>query len=160
MAIDLRGGYRGGKPFWNASTGAPPERLRGDLELLPALAECGACRAGKDISNGGIAGTLAMLLDCSRAGAELRLDRLPRPDGVDLTRWLISFPSFGFLLTATPERTPEVLAKFAGRDIACAAVGRITASRSLVLALGEARRVFLEASDDAAGGWRPHATSP
>jgi AIR synthase-related protein len=160
MAVDLRGGYRGGKPFWNASTDAPAERLRGDLELLPALAASGACRAGKDISNGGIPGTLAMLLECSKAGAELWLDRLPRPGGVELERWLVSFPSFGFLLTAAPARTLEVIAKFEAREIACAVVGQITASRSLVLTHGEARRVFLEASEDAEAGWRLHATSP
>jgi len=53
MAVDLRGSGRGDKPFWNASVGAPPERLRADLALLPEIAERGWCRAGKDISNGG-----------------------------------------------------------------------------------------------------------
>jgi hypothetical protein len=160
MAVDLRGAYRGANPFWNASTGAPPERLRGDLELLPALAASGACRAGKDISNGGIVGTLAMLLECSQVGAKLRLDRLPRPPGVDLERWLVSFPSFGFLLAANPSRTAEVIAQFAAREIACAAVGRITATRSLVLCHGFERQVFLVAEEHAQGGWRLHATSP
>lgn len=160
MAVDLRGAYRAGKPFWNASTGAPPARLRADLELLPALAETAACRAGKDISNGGIVGTLAMLLDCSRVGAELWLDHLPHPDAVDLERWLISFPSFGFLLSVTPEKTPHIMSQFADRDIACAAVGRITSGRTLILTHGAERRPFLTAIDGAAGGWRLHATSP
>jgi selenophosphate synthetase-related protein len=160
MAVDLRGAYRGGKPFWNASTGAPPERLRGDLDVLPALAGSGACRAGKDISNGGIVGTLAMLLECSGVGAELWLDRLPRPAGVEIERWLISFPSFGFLLAVTPERTAEVAAAFGAREIACETVGRITANRSLALTLGSERAVFLEAREDVEGGWRLHTTCP
>jgi AIR synthase-related protein len=160
MALDLRGAYRGGKPFWNASTGAPPARLRADLEVLPALAASGACRAGKDISNGGIAGTLAMLLDCSGVGAELWLDRLPRPERVEIERWLISFPSFGFLLAVAPVRTAEVVAAFGAREIACATVGRITAQRSLVLALGDERRVFLEAQEGGAEGWRLRTTCP
>jgi AIR synthase-related protein len=156
MAVDLRGAYRAGKPFWNASTDAPQERLRGDLEVLPEIASHGACRAGKDISNGGIAGTLAMLLECSKVGAELWLDRLPRPAGAELERWLISFPSYGYLLSVAPERTAEVAAAFEARGIACETVGRITANRSLVLTLGAGRRIFLEAREDAAGGWRPH----
>jgi len=160
MAVDLRGSYRGGKPFWNASTDAPPERLRGDLALLPALAASGACKAGKDVSNGGIVGTLAMLLECSGIGAELWLDRLPQPAGVDLARWLVSFPSFGFLLAVAPERTAEVIGQFRERAIPCAAVGRLTRERSLVLAHGSALRVFLTALDDGPGGWRLHATSP
>ncbi len=152
VAVDLRGSWRNEKPFWNASTGAPPERLRADLELLPLIAEMGWCRAGKDISNGGVVGTLAMLLQCSPAGAELRLDQLPRPEGVDLARWLISFPSFGYLLSVSPEFSGYVTAQFAKREIACAVAGRITADRSLLLGYGDARTPFplSEASD-------PHA---
>lgn len=139
VAVDLRGSYRGGKPFWNASTGAPPERLRGDLDLLPVLAETGWCHAGKDISNGGIIGTLAMLLHCSGAGAELDLERLPAPPGASLERWLVSFPSFGFLLCCKPENTARVSELFEARGIACAAAGRITAQPGITLLLGSAR---------------------
>jgi uncharacterized protein len=139
VAVDLRGTWRGEKPFWNASVGAPSERLRADLNLLPILAENGWCRAGKDISNGGIVGTLAMLLDCSSAGAELWLEQLPRPAGVDLARWLISFPSFGYLLSVSPEYSERVVAHFASRDIACAVAGKVTSGRSLSLGYGGAR---------------------
>jgi AIR synthase-related protein len=154
MAVDLRGSWRGEKPFWNASVSAPSERLRADLNLLPALAETGWCNAGKDISNGGIVGTLAMLLDCSSAGAELWLDQLPRPAGADLARWLIAFPSFGYLLSVSPENSDRVVAHFASREIACAIVGRITSERSLYLGFGgaRARLPLSEASD-------PHASS-
>jgi uncharacterized protein len=142
MAVDLRGGYRGGKPFWNASVGAPAQRLRDDLRLLPILAEQGWCCAGKDISNGGIVGTLSMLLECSKIGAELWLDRLPRPEGVTLERWLVSFPSFGFLLSVTPESSSPTIARFNQLGIACARVGQVTASPSLILSYGSAREIF------------------
>ena len=164
MAVDLRGSYRKGKPFWNASVGAPAHRLRDDLAILPALAESGVRLAGKDISNGGVVGTLAMLLECSGVGAELWLDRLPKPEDADLARWLVSFPSFGYLLSAAPEDAPGVMRRFRERDIACASVGCITpaadggmtndetrmsnlaaarnVSGALTLCFGEARQVF------------------
>jgi uncharacterized protein len=149
VTVDLRGTWRGEKPFWNASVSAPSERLRADLNLLPALAENGWCHAGKDISNGGIVGTLAMLLECSSAGAELWLDQLPRPAGVNLERWLISFPSFGYLLSVAPKNSERVIAHFASREIASAIAGRVTSGRSLALGYGAARALFplLEASD-------------
>jgi uncharacterized protein len=142
VAVDLRGTWRREKPFWNASVSAPSERLRADLNLLPVLAENEWCRAGKDISNGGIVGTLAMLLDCSSSGAELWVDQLPRPAGVDLERWLISFPSFGYLLSVSPKDSKRVIAHFASRDIACAVAGKITSDRSLFLGYGVARAQF------------------
>jgi AIR synthase-related protein len=142
MAVDLRGNYRGDKPFWNASAGAPPERLRGDLALLPEIAERGWRVAGKDISNGGVVGTLAMLLECSGTGAELWLDRLPRPEGAELDRWLISFPSFGYLLSVAPENSAPVSDLFTARGIACERVGRVTESKGLILSYGTARCEF------------------
>jgi AIR synthase-related protein len=153
-AVDLRGAWRSDKPFWNASVNTPPERLRADLEILPELAERGWCRAAKDISNGGIVGTLGMLLNCSSVGAELLLDRLPRPECVGLNRWFISFPSFGYFLSVSPEYSARVVGQFSKRDIACGIVGRITSERSLFLAYGGARALF-----PLSGASDPHAKS-
>jgi len=142
MVVDLRGSYRGEKPFWNASVGAPPQRLRDNLCLLPTLAEQGWCCAGKDISNGGVVGTLSMLLGCSQIGAELSLDRLPRPKNVALERWLISFPSFGYLLSVARRYSSKTVALFEEVGIACARVGQMTESRSLTLSYGVAQETF------------------
>jgi selenophosphate synthetase-related protein len=128
-AIDLRGRFREPHPYWDASTGAPGERLRGDLALLPGIAEDGLARAAKDISMAGVVGTALMLLECSRAGAVIDLAAIPRPDGVPLARWLTAFPSFGYLLSVRPEATAAVRARFAERGIAAATIGRVDASR-------------------------------
>jgi len=136
MAIDLRGAYQEPHPYWNAATGAPGERLRGDLELLPAIAEAGLCGAAKDISMAGAVGTALMLLECSHVGAVVDVDAIPHPPGVPLARWLLSFPSFGFVLSVSPGHTREVLARFAARDIAAAVVGRVNESRRVTLRSG------------------------
>ena len=125
-AIDLRGRYR--EPFanWEAFTNVPAARLRGDIALLPAIAEAGLACAGKDISQGGIIGTATMLAECSGVGAVIDVLRIPRPDGVSLERWLQTFPSFGYLLAVPPRNVPTVLALFAARGIATAQIGTIT----------------------------------
>jgi len=138
VAVDLRGAYVDPYPYWNCSTHAPPERLRADLELFPALAEDELCTAAKDISMGGVLGTLLMLLECSNVGAGIDLARIPKPAGVALERWLVSFPSFGYLLTAPPGHVAEIRRRFGDRAIACESVGACTAERSLTLShLGE-----------------------
>ena len=128
-AIDLRGRFREPHPYWDASTGSPGERLRGDLEVLPALAEAGLARAVKDISMAGVVGTALMLLECSQVGGVIDLDAIPRPEGVPLPRWLPAFPSFGFLLSVRPDGTPAVLARFAERGVAAAKIGTLDTSR-------------------------------
>lgn len=134
-AIDLRGAYR--EPFdnWNAATTAPPLRLRGDLALLPEIAEQGLAHAAKDISQAGLLGTALMLMECSGVGADIALDRIPRPEGADLERWLRSFPSFGYLLACRPAQADALLARFHGRDIAAAVIGNISAGCGLTLSL-------------------------
>lgn len=136
MAIDLRGAYEEPFPYWNASSNAPGARLRDDLEVLPRLAEDGLCRAAKDISMAGAVGTALMLLECSKVGATIDLDAIPLPPGVPLHRWLSSFPSFGFVLSVRPEHVAEVQSRFAARALACAVVGQVDDSQTLVLRQG------------------------
>jgi len=131
MAVDLRGEWQQPYPYWNASTSAPAERLRADLELLPALAEDGLCDAAKDISMAGTIGTALMLLECSKVGARIDVDTIPRPEGLTLDdapallRWLVAFPSYGFVLSVRPGHAEAVAARFHARGLACAAVGEV-----------------------------------
>ncbi|WP_445678779.1 sll0787 family AIR synthase-like protein [Radicibacter daui] len=129
---DHRGDYRNFDNFFAAGH-APAQRLRGDLASLPALAEAGLVRAGKDISQGGIAGTALMLAECSGVGIELVLDDICPPAGVPLQRWLHSFPSFGFLLAAAPAAASRVCQVFAGRDIAATVIGSVAHGSQVTL---------------------------
>ncbi|HVY14597.1 MAG TPA: sll0787 family AIR synthase-like protein [Rhodopila sp.] len=137
-AIDLRGRYRDPVPNWEAATDAPAERLRGDLELLPSIAEAGLSAAAKDISQGGIVGTAMMLAECSRAGLTIDLDAIPRPEGVALDLWLRTFPSFGYLLTVAPPNLPATLAHFAARGIRAASVGLVEDGHRVDVRQGDA----------------------
>lgn len=144
-AIDLRGRYREHFSNWDASSGSDPIRLRGDLEVLPKLAEDGLCRAAKDISQAGILGTLLMLMECSGIGASIDINVIPRPAEIDfdsrpeaLKRWLLqTFPSFGFLLAVAPEHKARVLARFHARGLACAQIGECDSSHKLQLLDGD-----------------------
>lgn len=154
-AIDLRGAYQEPHAYWNASTGAPPERLRADLEVLPVIAEAGLCMAAKDISMAGILGTALMLLECSQVGAAIDIDTIPRPEGVALERWLTTFPSFGFLLSVDDAALPQVLARFAERGISCAAIGRVDDSRRLTIGRGAEQALLWDLAHETLIGCAP-----
>ena len=161
MAADLRGAYQEPYPYWNASTEAPAARLRADLELLPQLAEAGLCRAAKDISMAGLLGTALMLVECSKVGATIALDALPRPaqveDDAALLRWLSAFPSYGFVLSVAPAALDDVLARFDARDIAAVAIGEVTAARELTLVRGTERCLLWNVAETPFIG-EPHPT--
>lgn len=155
VAVDLRGTYRGLGGNFNAATTATPEQLRGQLALLPELSESGLVGAGKDISMAGVCGSLLMMLETSHVGARLDLARLPSPLGVDPFRWLNSFPSFGFVLTAEPEAVVEVCARFQAAGVACTAVGEITSDCRLELSFGKERATYWDLAEPLTGFGEP-----
>jgi hypothetical protein len=133
MVVDRRGAYR--EPFDNfqAALEAPPERLRADLALLPEVAERGLARAAKDISQGGVPGTAAMLAESSGVSIALDLDAIDPPAGVPLERWLKTFPSYGFLLSVAPRHVEPVLAMFRARGLHAASIGAVKPGSQVTL---------------------------
>lgn len=137
-AFCLEGTYRGDTPFFTSLRARDPERLRTDGEALVEVAEAGACHAARDVSMPGVAGSLLQMLEIAGCGATLDVDALPRPDGVPIERWLVTFPSFGYVLCGPPERAAEAVAVFTGRGLAAATCGALDDSLVLRLASGGA----------------------
>jgi selenophosphate synthetase-related protein len=135
-AFCLEGRYRDQSPFFSSLRDRAPERLRTDGEALVEVAERGLCHAARDVSMPGAGGSLLQLLELAGCGATLDLDRLPRPGGVPLERWLVTFPSFGFVLAAPPGRAQEACAVFHARALDCAVCGTFDDTRTLRIAWG------------------------
>jgi AIR synthase-related protein len=151
-AIDLRGRMRDPALYWDASTGADAARLRADLLLLPGIAEAGLCAAAKDVSMAGVVGTALMLLEASRLGGVIEPAAIPRPESIALERWLLAFPSFGFLLAVEPTDVDAVIGIFDARGIAAAAIGGTDASGVVRLRdAGEEQTLWRFDEDDLTG---------
>lgn len=138
---DMRGAYAGDSSNFPAFLNAPHARLRADMEILPGLAEDGLVTAGKDISQGGIAGTALMLAECSGVGITIDPDRILSPDG-DLARWMTAFPSYGFLLAAKPAKAAAVLSRFHRRGIGASIIGNVETGSILSLTDGMTQHVI------------------
>ncbi len=145
-AIDHRGRYR--EPFnnWQAALEAPHERLRADLACSRKSPSAGLAGAAKDISQGGIPGTAAMLAESSGVAIDIDMDAIEPPAGVSLDRWLKTFPSFGFLLSASRDAADELLSLFRGRDIHAAEIGAVKAGGEVALVSGARRTVLRDFS--------------
>lgn len=133
LVADFDGRPHPDYPFWDAATHKSPEVLRSHLQLLPQLAEARLCDTAKDISMGGIVGTALMLIETSGCGAILDLEALPCPPQLSLDQWLISFPSYGFLLSLRPESLDPVKTLFQSQGLVCEAVGPVIAKHQLIL---------------------------
>lgn len=133
-AFALEGRYRGYGPFFSSLRDRAPERLSEDGEALVEIAAGGLARAARDVSMPGLVGSLLQLVEEAGCGAVVEVEGVPRPEGVPPERWLLTFPSFGFLLTA-PEQTAAAATEcFHRRGLACAPCGRLDDSRTVRIA--------------------------
>lgn len=132
-AFCLDGRYTPGTPFFSSLRDRDADKLRDDGEALVEVADSGAVHAARDVSMPGVAGSLLQLLESAGCGATLDLDRVPRPDGVSLEHWLVTFPSFGFLLVAPPTATDAAVEPFVKRGLTCTACGTLDDTGTLRL---------------------------
>jgi uncharacterized protein len=153
LAIDLNGKPHPKYPFWDAATMAEPVKLQANLNVLTTLATSGQCDAGKDISMGGLIGTLLMLLETSNRGAVLNLDAVPCPSSLTLEQWLVSFPSYGFLLSVRPEQVEAIQLLFHRQDLICEAIGQVTEGHTLTLQSDAESICFWDLSHDPLTGF-------
>ncbi|MGD8570508.1 MAG: sll0787 family AIR synthase-like protein [Gammaproteobacteria bacterium] len=143
MAVDLNGQWHGDNNYWNVLSGKQREQVRSMWDLLPQLAEAGLVTAAKDISNGGVLGTLLMMLELNSLGVRIDIDAIPRPeDEVDVIRWLKAFQSYGFLLTGPEQHSHEVEQYFDTHGLTCKIIGTITEEPAVIFGRADASLEF------------------
>jgi len=72
---------------------------------------------------------------------------------VELARWLVSFPSFGFLLAARPEHAAEVCRRFQAAGIASAVCGSFDHTARVRLAEGAEEALYWDLASRAFTGF-------
>jgi selenophosphate synthetase-related protein len=153
LACAIEGDMREDFPFFR-SFEVRAGKVAGDVRVLAEVAASGACVAAKDISMAGFVGSLAMLLEHGRFGVTVDLDRVPRPVGVPMDRWLACFPSFGFLLCVPPGREDDCTRPFHQRGLKADVVGEIDSSGQVALRRGAERVTAIDLSTDTVTGLR------
>ncbi len=132
FAAFLDGTMRPDFPFFT-SIDEQANRFDRDIRVPAQVAAAGAAVAAKDVSMAGPLGSLAMLLEFSKCGADVDLDRLPTPVDTDVLKWLICFPSYAFWFTAEPKTADRCVEIFESNDLTCTTVGTVRADGRLVL---------------------------
>jgi len=151
FACSLDGEMRPDFPFFSSIERQRPTLAR-DVRLLAEVAAGGVAVTAKDVSMAGPLGSLAMLLEFTRCGAEVDMRKLPMPENTDPLRWLVSFPTYAFWLTAESDLAAECAAVFESESLICTRVGEITSNGELSLIDGECRRILLDLNTEPVTG--------
>jgi len=133
---------------WDANSGKTTEELLFRLEALPLIAEREWACACKDVSNAGLLGTLSIMMENSGTGALIDLSAIPCPAPLSLSQWLISFQSFGFILSAKPEFSTRIIALFNERGIDAAIVGKVRDGHTVTVANGSESHTLFDFDRD------------
>lgn len=126
--------------------------LQNQLGAMRELGERGLVRAGKDISNPGLLGTLGMLLETSKVGAMVDIESIVVPEGLTLAEWLKMYPGMGFVVTTRPENQDTVLEVFERRGLTARAIGRVTEDRRLIIRQGGEKAVLFDLTHECVTG--------
>jgi hypothetical protein len=154
FAVDLDGrGYQC-KPVisWDTNSGKNSQQVLSRLEILPLLAEKELCATAKDVSNGGLLGTIALLLETSQRGAFIDIDRVPKPPNFPTIDWLKAFLSYGFILCADKGKTETIISEFKDKNITACVIGEITAEQQLVISFEGEQGILFDFEREAITG--------
>ena len=143
-ALDLEGRAHQQFHAWDTVRGAESARTLSRLSSLVQIAGRELASACRDISNPGILGTAAMMLEASGAGALIDIDMLPLPRGVDLEWWLKAYPSFGFLLAVERRNIDELSAIFDEHGVEHPIIGEVREGSEIQVAYNGETLPFID----------------
>lgn len=153
FACDLEGVFTEGKSLNTFESTRQRSRavIRKQINALVQIAEGQLASAAKDVSGPGIVGTTAMLCEHSLVGAVIELSKILRPLGVDLEKWLFTYPSMGYILTT--KKVEECLKILSDHGLRASVIGKVTTDKKVTLEHEGKRVIFMDLNRESIFGF-------
>jgi len=159
VGMDLDGYYPDALPYaWDTTSRKEAPILRRQMLIMNKIAKQGLVRSGKDISNPGTLGTLGMLLETSGKGATVDVDRIPRPQGVELAQWLKSYQGCGYVVTCDPANSQRIIEMYSMVGVTASVIGKITEEPKLIVNQAGKSVVMFDFDKEVITGCKPAST--
>jgi len=148
LAIDITGERHREFFNWDSTSMKTTDDVVGRLETMAEVSERRLATAAKDISNPGLLGTIGMLLETSSVGADIDLESIPIPVGVEFLNWIRMYPGFGFILTCDEDNSDEVMELFRPHDVESCVIGKVTKGDRMCISRDGSKRTLFDFSKD------------
>lgn len=161
VAVDLEGRSHPKFPLhWDTVSMKESEELLRQREAMVEIGRRGLASASRDISNPGLLGSLAMLLENSEVGARIELERVPKPEEMEWVDWVRAYPGTGFILTSPQDISGECLRILRRAGLEAEVVGAVTDDMRIYVEMGEDRELFMDLKREHVTGMTRSAVRP
>lgn len=126
------------KYYWDTVTHKTPDEILKKFSFMNLMAQNHLVHASKDISNGGIFGTLLLMIEYSKKGANINLKDIQIPPklekiGYTLLDYCKMYLTTAFLLAIPPENAEKVANLANKSGLISSVIGEITEGSSIIL---------------------------
>ena len=131
LAVDFDGQIgRASTLHWDTVTHKSSEIVLNKRRAMNVIANKHLVNSSKDVSNGGLFGTILQLLKYSKVGADINVEKIVIPPkliekGYQLETYIQMFLTTSYILTAPEETSQEVIKTFNNHDMYAAVIGRV-----------------------------------
>ena len=131
LAVDFSGKVgRANKLHWDTVTYKSSEEVLNKRKVMNKIAKLKIVNSSKDVSNGGIFGTILQLIKYSKVGADINIKKIVIPPTLikkayNLETYVQMYLTTSYILTAPEETSQDVLKIFKDHDMSAVVIGRI-----------------------------------
>jgi selenophosphate synthetase-related protein len=142
LAVDFSGKVgRASKLHWDTVTYKSSEEVLNKRKSMNEIAKLKIVNSAKDISNGGIFGTILQLINYSKVGADINIEKIVIPPTLNeksynLATYIQMYLTTSYILTASEETSQDVVKIFNAHDMSAAVIGKIRNEPELTITDG------------------------
>jgi len=131
LAVDFDGQIgKASDLHWDTVTHKSSEVVLHKRQSMKSIAKRHIVNSSKDVSNGGIFGTILQLLKYSKVGADINVEKIVIPPklvekGYQLETYIQMFLTTSYILTTPEEACNDVVKTFNNHGMSAAVIGRI-----------------------------------
>jgi len=74
-----------------------------------------------------------MLLEASNVGGKIDVEKIPRPENVNLLKWVKVYPGFGVILTSSKNNSKKCIKILEDHGISASIVGKVIQEKRLFI---------------------------
>ena len=143
LAVDFSGNIgKASKLHWDTVTFKSSEEVLNKRKSMNEIAKLKIVNSAKDISNGGIFGTVLQLINYSKVGADINIEKIVMPPALmekayNLETYMQMYLTTSYVLTAPEKTSQDVVKIFNDHGMFAAVIGRIRNEQELNITDGQ-----------------------